>query len=363
MAFLLAMFPIFVNSVTGLGEGRAGHRRSGAPLGRTPVAHLHPCSLYHAAPLHRRRPQDRLSLALVGSIVGEVYRAATRASATSFFRVSSRLTRRWCLRRLLSITISGDRWNRPHRPVEALVLYRGALRCVSNEQTKDEAMSMSVNPVIRVMILCAMALFAGTLSPHAQKLDKLKKIRCSRTMLLRQACAVIHRDRQDISGKRAFDAAAAAHHRQRFRQYRDRQQTRRLRAHRCIRLVQKHCERRKDSGIRGLSRHQCHGLASLQPIPTPESLVGRKIAAALTDSPESLFRSSNSLKNLDTRASSNGKPLTPAHIFPCCSAAGDVIAGRNGSDRPALSKAGAARIAGAFRRLRGLGIYVLGFFW
>jgi len=306
------------------------------------VAHLTHVRLYHAAPYIVDALKIAFPLALVGSIVGE-FIGGKRASATSFFRVSSRLTRRWCLRRSFQITYSGDRWNRRHRPVRALVpaVAPFAASAMSN---KDEAMSMSVNPVIRVMILCAMALFAGTLSPHAQKLDKLKKNHGAHELMPSSAGHARYSpgSTRDISGKRA-STRSCCHHRQRFRQYRDRQQQGRLSRSRCIRPRAKHCERRKDSGIRGLSRHQCQWLASLQPIPTPESLVGRKIAAALTDSSRIVVPIVYSLKNLDA-SKLEWQAADPGTYFSLLlSGRVDVIAAAMDADRPALSKAGAAQ--------------------
>jgi len=71
MAFLLAMFPIFVNSVTGLGEIEPDiidlSRLSGGTRWRI-FTHVR---LYHAAPYIADALKIAFPLALVGSIVGE----------------------------------------------------------------------------------------------------------------------------------------------------------------------------------------------------------------------------------------------------------------------------------------------------
>ena len=86
-----------------------------------------------------------------------------------------------------------------------------------------------------------------------------------------------------------------------------------------------------------------NGLASLQPIPTPESLVGRKIAAALTDSSRIVVPIVYSLKNLDT-SKLEWQAADPGTYFSLLLGGRvDVIAAAMDADRPALSKAAASQ--------------------
>ena len=71
MAFLLAMFPIFVNSVTGLGEVEPDIVDLARLSGGTPWRIFTQVRLYHAAPYIVDALKIAFPLALVGSIVGE----------------------------------------------------------------------------------------------------------------------------------------------------------------------------------------------------------------------------------------------------------------------------------------------------
>jgi NitT/TauT family transport system substrate-binding protein len=86
-----------------------------------------------------------------------------------------------------------------------------------------------------------------------------------------------------------------------------------------------------------------NGLASLQPIPTPQSLIGRKIAAALTDSSRVVVPIVYSLKNLDS-SKLEWQAADPGTYFSLLlSGRVDVIAAAMDADRPALTKAAAAQ--------------------
>jgi NitT/TauT family transport system substrate-binding protein len=86
-----------------------------------------------------------------------------------------------------------------------------------------------------------------------------------------------------------------------------------------------------------------NGLASLQPIPTPESLAGRKIAAALTDSSRVVVPIIYNLKNLDP-SRLDWQAADPGTYFSLLlSGRVDVIAAAMDADRPALSKAAASQ--------------------
>jgi NitT/TauT family transport system substrate-binding protein len=86
-----------------------------------------------------------------------------------------------------------------------------------------------------------------------------------------------------------------------------------------------------------------NGLASLQPIPTPESLIGRKIAAALTDSSRIVVPIVYSLKNLDA-SKLDWQAADPGTYFSLLlSGRVDVIAAAMDADRPALSKVAASQ--------------------
>jgi NitT/TauT family transport system substrate-binding protein len=86
-----------------------------------------------------------------------------------------------------------------------------------------------------------------------------------------------------------------------------------------------------------------NGLASLQPIPTPESLIGRKIAAALTDSSRVVVPIVYSLKNLDA-SRLDWQAADPGTYFSLLlSGRVDVIAAAMDADRPALSKVAASQ--------------------
>jgi NitT/TauT family transport system substrate-binding protein len=81
-----------------------------------------------------------------------------------------------------------------------------------------------------------------------------------------------------------------------------------------------------------------NGLASLQPIPTPESLLGRKIAAALTDSSRIVVPIVYSLHKLDP-SKLDWQAADPGTYFSLLlSGRVDVIAAAMDADRPALSK-------------------------
>jgi NitT/TauT family transport system permease protein len=71
MAFLLAMFPIFVNSVTGLGEIEPDIIDLSRLSGGTPWRIFTHVRLYHAAPYITDALKIAFPLALVGSVVGE----------------------------------------------------------------------------------------------------------------------------------------------------------------------------------------------------------------------------------------------------------------------------------------------------
>jgi NitT/TauT family transport system permease protein len=71
MAFLLAMFPIFVNSVTGLGEIEPDIIDLSRLSGGTPWRIFTRVRLYHAAPYIADSLKIAFPLALVGSVVGE----------------------------------------------------------------------------------------------------------------------------------------------------------------------------------------------------------------------------------------------------------------------------------------------------
>ena len=75
MAFLLAMFPIFVNSVTGLGEVEPDIVDLARLSGGTPWRIFTHVRLYHAAPYIVDALKIAFPLALVGSIVGEFHTA------------------------------------------------------------------------------------------------------------------------------------------------------------------------------------------------------------------------------------------------------------------------------------------------
>jgi NitT/TauT family transport system substrate-binding protein len=86
-----------------------------------------------------------------------------------------------------------------------------------------------------------------------------------------------------------------------------------------------------------------NGLASLQPIPTPESLIGRKIAAALTDSSRIVVPIVYSLNNLDS-SKLDWQAADPGTYFSLLlSGRVDVIAAAMDADRPALSKVAATQ--------------------
>jgi NitT/TauT family transport system substrate-binding protein len=86
-----------------------------------------------------------------------------------------------------------------------------------------------------------------------------------------------------------------------------------------------------------------NGLASLQPIPTPESLLGRKIAAALTDSSRIVVPIVYSLHNLDA-SKLDWQAADPGTYFSLLlSGRVDVIAAAMDADRPALSKVAASQ--------------------
>jgi NitT/TauT family transport system permease protein len=71
MAFLLAMFPIFVNSVTGLGEIEPDIIDLSRLSGGTPWRIFTLVRLHHAAPYIADSLKIAFPLALVGSVVGE----------------------------------------------------------------------------------------------------------------------------------------------------------------------------------------------------------------------------------------------------------------------------------------------------
>jgi NitT/TauT family transport system permease protein len=71
MAFLLAMFPIFVNSVTGLGEIEPDIIDLSRLSGGTPWRIFTRVRLFHAAPYIVDSLKIAFPLALVGSVVGE----------------------------------------------------------------------------------------------------------------------------------------------------------------------------------------------------------------------------------------------------------------------------------------------------
>jgi NitT/TauT family transport system substrate-binding protein len=86
-----------------------------------------------------------------------------------------------------------------------------------------------------------------------------------------------------------------------------------------------------------------NGLASLQPIPTPQSLIGRKIAAALTDSSRIVVPIVYSLSNLDS-SKLDWQAADPGTYFSLLlSGRVDVIAAAMDADRPALSKVAASQ--------------------
>jgi NitT/TauT family transport system substrate-binding protein len=86
-----------------------------------------------------------------------------------------------------------------------------------------------------------------------------------------------------------------------------------------------------------------NGLASLQPIPTPQSLIGRKIAAALTDSSRIVVPIVYSLNNLDS-SKLDWQAADPGTYFSLLlSGRVDVIAAAMDADRPALSKVAASQ--------------------
>ena len=86
-----------------------------------------------------------------------------------------------------------------------------------------------------------------------------------------------------------------------------------------------------------------NGLASLQPIPSPKSLIGRKIAAALTDSSRVVVPIVYNLKNLDP-SKLEWQAADPGTYFSLLlSGRVDVIAAAMDADRPALSKVAASQ--------------------
>lgn len=86
-----------------------------------------------------------------------------------------------------------------------------------------------------------------------------------------------------------------------------------------------------------------NGLASLQPIPTPKSLIGRKIAAALTNSSRVVVPIVYNLKNLDP-SKLEWQAADPGTYFSLLlSGRVDVIAAAMDADRPALSKVAASQ--------------------
>jgi NitT/TauT family transport system substrate-binding protein len=86
-----------------------------------------------------------------------------------------------------------------------------------------------------------------------------------------------------------------------------------------------------------------NGLASLQPIPSPESLLGRKIAAALTDSSRIVVPIIYNMKHLDA-SKLEWQAADPGTYFSLLlSGRVDVIAAAMDADRPALSKAAASQ--------------------
>jgi NitT/TauT family transport system substrate-binding protein len=86
-----------------------------------------------------------------------------------------------------------------------------------------------------------------------------------------------------------------------------------------------------------------NGLASLQPIPTPNSLIGKTIAAAITDSSRVVLPIIYSQKGLDA-SRLQWQAADPSTYFSLLlSGRVDVIAAAMDADRPALTKAATAQ--------------------
>lgn len=86
-----------------------------------------------------------------------------------------------------------------------------------------------------------------------------------------------------------------------------------------------------------------NGLASLQPIPTPQSLIGKNIAAAVTDSSRVVLPIIFSQKGLDA-SKLQWQAADPSTYFSLLlSGRVDVIAAAMDADRPALTRAATAQ--------------------
>ncbi len=203
---------------------------------------------------------------------------------------------------------------------------------------------MALSSLIRVMILCAMALFAGTLSPHAQKSDKLKKI----TVLTNYAFFGRHAPlftgiEKGYFREAGFDVQLLPTTGSGFVNTAIDSNKADFALTDASVLVQSIAKGAKIQAFGVYLDISANGLASLQPIPTPESLVGRKIAAALTDSSRIVVPIVYSLKNLDA-SRLEWQAADPGTYFSLLlSGRVDVIAAAMDADRPALSKAGAAQ--------------------
>jgi NitT/TauT family transport system substrate-binding protein len=203
---------------------------------------------------------------------------------------------------------------------------------------------MALSSLIRVMILCAMALFASTLSPHAQKSDKLKKI----TVLTNYAFFGRHAPlftgiEKGYFREAGFDVQLLPTTGSGFVNTAIDSNKADFALTDASVLVQSIAKGAKIQAFGVYLDISANGLASLQPIPTPESLVGRKIAAALTDSSRIVVPIVYSLKNLDA-SKLEWQAAEPGTYFSLLlSGRVDVIAAAMDADRPALSKAGAAQ--------------------
>ena len=203
---------------------------------------------------------------------------------------------------------------------------------------------MALSSLIRVMILCAMALFAGTLSAHAQKSDKLKKI----TVLTNYAFFGRHAPlftgiEKGYFREAGFDVQLLPTTGSGFVNTAIDSNKADFALTDASVLVQSIAKGAKIQAFGVYLDISANGLASLQPIPTPESLVGRKIAAALTDSSRIVVPIVYSLKNLDA-SKLEWQAADPGTYFSLLlSGRVDVIAAAMDADRPALSKAGAAQ--------------------